>query len=174
VQHARVRRQEPERQAVAQRNRRANELRQGLWAAFETRFLTADDVLADDPDRDRLSIDEYRALKAEFVQKWAARELGQPLDSEQALAVATFGGDARVIARAGSGKTRTLVTRAIFLVKHCRLEPRAVLLLAFNRRAADEMHARLKEHLGARLPHVMTFHALALRARSPGGDDPAR
>jgi DNA helicase-4 len=34
-------------------------------------------------------------------------------------------------------------------------------LLAFNNRAADEMKRRLAKTLGANLPHVMTFHALA-------------
>ena len=76
-------------------------------------------------------------------------------------AVAAVGGDIQIIARAGAGKTRTLVTRAIFLQKHCGVAPQELLLLAFNRSAAEAMLERLKEHLGSNVPHVMTFHALA-------------
>jgi DNA helicase-4 len=117
--------------------------------------------MAADEDAELVSGPEYQSMKAHFVRRWAERELGQHLDDEQALAVGTFGGDVRVIARAGSGKTRTLVTRAMFLVKHCGVSPRSVLLLAFNRRAAEEIRERLAAAIGGELPHVMTFHALA-------------
>ena len=57
--------------------------------------------------------------------------------------VAASGGDIEVVARAGAGKTRTLVTRALFLQKHCRVAPGELLLLAFNTAAAAEMRERL-------------------------------
>jgi len=65
-----------------------------------------------------------------------------------------------VTARAGSGKTSTLTSRAIFLNKHCGVSPDEILLLAFNRSAASEMKSRLEKN-DCLLPHVMTFHALA-------------
>jgi DNA helicase IV len=129
--------------------------------AFASDFLSADEVFAADPDAELVSTEEYSDLKIRFVQDWAFGELRQTLDPEQAAAVATIGGDIQVVARTGSGKTRTLVTRAIFLQKHCRVSPRALLLLAFNTKAAEEMKSRLAQALGEDLPHVMTFHALA-------------
>jgi DNA helicase IV len=132
-----------------------------LLAAFQADFLSADNVFARHPDRRLLSRSAYRDLKAEFIQRWSQEVLGEKLDEDQAAAVAEFGGDVRVIARAGSGKTRTLVTRALFLSKHCRVDPRSLLVLAFNKRAADEMLDRLSAALIGQLPHVMTFHALA-------------
>jgi DNA helicase-4 len=132
-----------------------------LKDVLESDFLAADGVLAADPDAELLSENEYGELKATFVRDWAARELQQPLDSEQAAAVAATVGDIQVVARAGSGKTRTLVTRAIFLQKHCKVSPDKILLLAFNKKAVEEMKNRLAETLGENLPHVMTFHALA-------------
>jgi len=132
-----------------------------LKDAFKTDFLSADGVLAADHDAELISGEEYAELKAQFVRDWAARELQQQLDFEQAAAVAATVGDIQVVARAGSGKTRTLVTRAIFLQKHCRVSPRELLLLAFNRKAVDQMKNRLARALGEDLPHVMTFHALA-------------
>jgi hypothetical protein len=150
-----------ERQAAEQLRQRVQALRGRIHRMFETEFLSADEALEAEEDAELISEPEYRASKTAFVRDWAERELDQHLDDEQASAVGTFGGDVRVIARAGSGKTRTLVTRAIFLIEHCGVSPRSVLLLAFNRSAADEMRDRLSDALGGQLPHVMTFHALA-------------
>lgn len=148
------------------RMEQARQARKGALIArvkkvFESDFLSADEVLAADPDTKLVNGDEYEELKASFVRDWAARELQQPLDSEQAAAVAATSGDIQVVARAGSGKTRTLVTRAIFLQRHCGVSPREILLLAFNKKAAEEMKSRLAQTLGENLPQVMTFHALA-------------
>ncbi|MBI1930089.1 UvrD-helicase domain-containing protein [Candidatus Poribacteria bacterium] len=141
-----------------------------LKDVFESDFLSADGVLAAAPDADLVSGDEYDELKTRFVQDWAARERHPPLDSEQAAAVAATEGDVQVVARAGSGKTRTLVTRAIFLQKHCRVFPRELLLLAFNKKAAKDMKSRLAQALGENLPYVMTFHALAYALVHPEED----
>lgn len=149
------------RKDLAELNRRAAQVRDRMLQAFEADYLNADDAFEQDPDRMCLSDADYKELKVEFVRDWAKRELDHELDEEQAAAVALVGRNVRVVARAGSGKTRTLVTRAVFLVQHCKVPPRALLLLAFNRRAATEMRKRLATSLTGELPHVMTFHALA-------------
>ena len=132
-----------------------------ITETFHSDFLSADLIFANDPDAALLSRDEYNDLKNRFVQSWAKRELDLSLDIEQAATIASTNGNIQVIARAGSGKTRTLVTRAIFLQRHCKIPPRELLLLAFNKKAAQEMKERLAQVLGENLPHVMTFHALA-------------
>ena len=129
--------------------------------AFESNFLNADDLFNADPDASLVGAELYQKRKVKFVQDWALRELQQALDPEQAAAVAASAGDIQVVARAGSGKTRTLVTRALFLQKHCRVSPHELLLLAFNKKAADEIKLRLTKALDGPTPHVMTFHALA-------------
>ena len=155
-------RQERERRQVEEaKAARKRALLARIRDAFDSDFLSADEVFAADSDAELLSKEEYSDLKIRFVQDWALGRLGQMLDSEQAAAVATIGGDIQIVARAGSGKTRILVTRAIFLQQHCRVSPRALLLLAFNKKAAEEMESRLAHALGEDLPHVMTFHALA-------------
>ena len=136
-------------------------------SAFASDFLSADKRLQCDPDRGLLSDAEYLELKFQFIQEWAKRVLHQPLDVQQAKAVAAAGGDVQVVARAGAGKTRTLVTRALFLQKHCGVSPRDLLLLAFNRAAACEMRERLGRELQGDVPHVMTFHALAYALVDP-------
>ena len=160
---ARARRKEEERARKA----RKDALIRRINNAFLSDFLSADQIWETDPDKDLLALDAYRSQKIGFVQGWAARELGLNLDSEQAAAVAATGGDILVVARAGSGKTRTLVTRAIFLQEHCGISPRELLLVAFNRDAAQEMRDRLADALGHDLPHVMTFHALAYALVQP-------
>lgn len=167
------------RRAEQERQRDRHALRERISNLLESDFLTADAAYQGDANRSLLSQTEYQAMKADFVKAWTQRELGLELDDEQVAAVATVGRDVRVTARAGSGKTRTLVTRAIFLIKHCGVPPRTMLLLAFNRRAAREMGERLEAVLGTECPHVMTFHALAyalvhpdeeLVYDDPGGD----
>lgn len=77
-----------------------------------------------------------------------ARRPGIRLDSEllqdahQAAAVAHSNGPARVLAPAGSGKTKTLINRIANLM-NLGVPPRTILALAFNKKAAAEMRQRL-------------------------------
>ena len=103
----------------------------------------------------------FKRQKAKFVSDWADSHYELSLDSEQATAVGAVNGNVLVTARAGSGKTRVLTARALFLHKHCGIPVHRIMLLAFNRRAAAEMESRLREWLGDNIPYVMTFHALA-------------
>ncbi|OAB63279.1 hypothetical protein AY599_06650 [Leptolyngbya valderiana BDU 20041] len=103
---------------------------------------------------------EFGARRLEYIQDWCHTALPEQLDSEQVKAVASVHEHTLVTARAGSGKTRTLIARAAFLVRHCHVQPGGILMLAFNRKAAEEMRHRL-HLLGVECPHVMTFHALA-------------
>lgn len=81
------------------------------------------------------------------------------LAPDQLAAVQHPGGAARVIAPAGSGKTRVLTERARHLLRRWRLPVRAVTLVAFNTRAADEIRERTPD-----LPNlqVRTLNALGL------------
>jgi len=124
-------------------------------------YLRATERLAQDPDAPLLGIDELDRLRASFVSEWARRQLNLPLDSEQAGAAGACQGDVLVVARAGSGKTRTLVARAAFLQEHCGVAPSELLLLAFNKKAAAEIRERIAHLTRRGAPHVMTFHALA-------------
>ena len=128
---------------------------------LEDRYVETVKILQDFVDRKVAKQVEIDVLISNFVQGWAKKQLGINLDLQQALSVGKLGGDIRVTARAGSGKTTTLVTRAIFLIQHCKFEPKSLLLLAFNKNAAAEMQKRIEAQLGDQSPYVMTFHALA-------------
>ena len=64
------------------------------------------------------------------------------LDAAQRAAVEHGRGPARVLAPAGSGKTKTLVSRVAELVSR-GVDPGGILLLAFNRKAAEQLEERL-------------------------------
>ncbi len=63
------------------------------------------------------------------------------LNPAQYEAVTTLEGPILVIAGAGSGKTRTLVYRLAYLVEQ-GVDPGAILLLTFTRKASREMLTR--------------------------------
>ena len=144
-----------------------------------------------------ISRGEYERKKIDFLKSWIAENSSTGTsgtqivpDDEQAAAIASVCEHTLVVARAGSGKTETLVNRAFFLLKHCGVDPGELLILAFNHTAASEIRRRLTglladsaqaaiaegilqgqaedrvvneaaKRLKVALPHVMTFHALA-------------
>jgi superfamily I DNA/RNA helicase len=65
------------------------------------------------------------------------------LDAAQRAAVQHRVGPARVLAPAGAGKTKTLISRVAELVTR-GVDPGAILLLAFNRKAAEQFEERLE------------------------------
>ncbi len=79
------------------------------------------------------------------------------LAPDQKEAVAHGAGPARIIAPAGSGKTRVLTGRVRHLVEENGVEPEMVCALAYNRRAAAEMQERL---VGVPGIQVRTLHSL--------------
>jgi DNA helicase-2/ATP-dependent DNA helicase PcrA len=81
------------------------------------------------------------------------------LAPDQLAAVTHPGGAARIIAPAGSGKTRVLTERARHLLGNWNLPPSAVSLVAFNKRAQEEMRERTPDLPGL---HVRTLNAIAL------------
>ena len=88
----------------------------------------------------------------------AAGERG--LAPDQMEAVTERRGGARVIAPAGSGKTRVLTERARLMIRGWGLPPAALALVAYNVRAAGEMKERLSDVPQLR---VRTLNALGLR-----------
>jgi DNA helicase-2/ATP-dependent DNA helicase PcrA len=81
------------------------------------------------------------------------------LAPDQLAAVTHPGGASRVIAPAGSGKTRVLTERARHLLTQWRLPASSVCLVAFNKRAQEEMSARVEDLPGLQ---VRTLNAIAL------------
>ena len=68
-----------------------------------------------------------------------------------------------VLAGAGTGKTSTVVGRVAYLVQSGLAKPSEILLLAFAKKAQQEMSERLQTRLGIEGVSVNTFHSLGLQ-----------
>ena len=112
---------------------------------------------------DRVGVPVLHRISLEhgMLQPLGANDpVGVRLAPDQLEAVAESGVTARVIAPAGSGKTRVLTERARLLLQGWGLPPAAVALVAYNKRAANEMKTRLADVEGVQ---VRTLNALGLR-----------
>ena len=89
--------------------------------------------------------------------------LHQDLTNEQLEAIATDEDATLVLAGAGSGKTSVIVAKVVDLVMNNRVPPEAILVLAFNTKARDEIRDRLCQlqiHLAE--VNVHTFHSYGM------------
>ena len=84
------------------------------------------------------------------------------LDPEQRRVAEALRGPVRVLAGAGTGKTRAITHRIAHGVHTGVYAPTEVLAVTFTTRAAGEMRGRLRE-LGAGAVQARTFHSAALR-----------
>ena len=88
------------------------------------------------------------------------------LDKEQLEAVETTEGYVRVVAGAGSGKTRTLTHRYLYLVKEMGISPANILCVTFTNKAAAEMKKRIRSILGGDdSGYISTFHGFCVFTR---------
>lgn len=85
------------------------------------------------------------------------------LNAAQLEAVTTTEGYVRVIAGAGSGKTRALSHRFAFLVNELGIMPRNILCVTFTNKAANEMKRRIHKLTGDNdTGYVNTFHGFCV------------
>jgi DNA helicase-2/ATP-dependent DNA helicase PcrA len=82
------------------------------------------------------------------------------LAPDQLAAVGHASGAARVIAPAGSGKTRVLTERLRHLISDCGVHPGTVTALAYNNKAAGELTERCADIDGARALTIRTLNSL--------------
>ncbi|HEY0902956.1 MAG TPA: ATP-dependent DNA helicase UvrD2 [Marmoricola sp.] len=107
----------------------------------------------------------------------ASERLLEALDPEQRQVAEALRGPVRVLAGAGTGKTRAITHRIAYGVATGTYNPTEVLAVTFTTRAAGEMRARLRA-LGAPGVQARTFHSAALRQvryfwpRVYGGEPP--
>jgi DNA helicase II / ATP-dependent DNA helicase PcrA len=87
------------------------------------------------------------------------------LNEKQREAITAPLGNILVLAGAGSGKTRVLVSRIAWLINQQQLSPHAILAVTFTNKAAGEMKERLSSLLSTPINGlwVGTFHGLCHR-----------
>ena len=87
------------------------------------------------------------------------------LNDRQSEAVETTEGHVRVVAGAGSGKTRVLAHRYAFLVNELGIDPGNILCMTFTNKAAQEMKRRISKlvHRGNVNDFVCTIHGFCVK-----------
>ena len=92
-------------------------------------------------------------------------EILKKLNEQQLAAVTANEQQVLVIAGAGSGKTRVLVSRVAWLIAEKKLSPYEIMALTFTNKAAKEMKERVERMTGlnTRWMWIGTFHSLCAR-----------
>lgn len=160
-------------------------LQQQLLKAFDALPVPTTRLESFDNCRDlwrqcQVWLQDTEGCRAQHNQAWTDAMLQQyatffkdiessPLNPAQARAVVNGENALLVLAGAGSGKTSVLVARAGWLLLRGEAAPEQILLLAFGRKAAQEMDERIRERLHTDEITARTFHALALYIIQQGG-----
>ena len=84
----------------------------------------------------------------------------EKLNPQQREAVKDTEGAVLVFAGAGSGKTRVLTHRIIYLIDEKNVPAYNILAITFTNKATKEMKLRLSDMLGENDVWVSTFHSL--------------
>lgn len=89
------------------------------------------------------------------------------LNEKQKKAVLHINGPLLIIAGPGSGKTRTLVERVLYLLNNIGAEPKNILLATFTEKASRELITRVSENIEKNINfsemYVGTIHSICLR-----------
>jgi len=87
------------------------------------------------------------------------------LNTKQKESVTNYSGPAVILAGAGSGKTRVLVAKVIYLIKEKDISPASIVMMTFTNKAASEMKERINRQLGGmvKLGYVGTYHSFCVR-----------
>ena len=83
------------------------------------------------------------------------------LNKQQKEAAQCVDSHLRIIAGAGSGKTRVVTTRIAYLVEELHVLPNKILAITFTNKAAKEMKERVESMLGdiGKAVQISTIHS---------------
>ncbi len=146
----------------------------GIWpSAVESRGMQKDsgtkEMAAEEKTHKRKA--ERESIRSESPQEAAAAKLNE----EQLLAVGSIAPRIAVIAGPGTGKTKTLVARILYLLENRRVKPSQITAVTFTNKAAREMRSRLEDQAGKRGAvkrlRIGTFHALCHELLREAGEE---
>ena len=91
-------------------------------------------------------------------------------NENQRLAISNVDGPVLIITGPGTGKTFTLVQRALYMIQECGVKPEHIMVATFTEKAAKELVTRITNELATRNiavnindMYIGTFHSLCLR-----------
>jgi DNA helicase-4 len=118
------------------------------------------------------SIEGYEKYKSRFVKHYInqnySKALGYDISLEQSLAISKLNMNLLLKARAGSGKTTVIACKTAMLLKKYLVHPDEILILSFNKKAAQEISNRIRYKFGhANFNNARTFHSLAYQLVQP-------
>ena len=84
------------------------------------------------------------------------------LNKEQKIAVEHKKGPLLVLSGAGTGKTRVLTSRFVYIVKNLNVNFNKIIAVTFTNKAANEIKERVKNELQSSIdtPWIGTFHSI--------------
>ena len=84
------------------------------------------------------------------------------LNKEQKIAVEHQKGPLLVLSGAGTGKTRVLTSRFVYIVKNLKFDLNRIIAVTFTNKAANEIKERVKKALDQNIesPWIGTFHSI--------------
>ena len=88
------------------------------------------------------------------------------LNEKQKEAILSLDGPLLIVAGAGSGKTRVLISRIAHIIKNKKAYPNQILAVTFTNKAAKEMQDRISKILkkgAVGLPWLGTFHSVCAK-----------
>ncbi|MBF0242351.1 MAG: UvrD-helicase domain-containing protein [Desulfamplus sp.] len=116
-----------------------------------------------------LSSKEYNPILNKELKAFFNQNLKNiPINEEQLEAIRELDTNVLLKARAGSGKTSVATLKTFFLISHEKIHPDHIMMLAFNKKAADEIENRIRKQYGIIDYHnARTFHSLAYQLVQP-------
>ena len=85
------------------------------------------------------------------------------LNDKQLEAVRYIAGPLLILAGAGTGKTRVIVSKITYIIDSAVASPNQILAVTFTNKAAAEMNERIYNNINFKLPWVGTFHSIAAK-----------
>ncbi len=138
-------------------------------------------LFGEDTSSEREAMPKVETPKAEKKPEVRTGDKGETddllgsLNDRQQEAVTAPERAVAVIAGPGTGKTRTLTAKILYLVTRLGIRPSEITAVTFTKRAAGEMLHRLESQPGgrkiARSAQIGTFHSICLAALRAAGDD---
>jgi len=135
----------------------------GITEAMEANLPRSLSFLTD-PDRRRRYNNEFVATELTRYAPFFDDLDNRSLSDQQRESCIRLEDSNLLIASAGSGKSATMVGKVAYVLDKGLYQPEEILVLAYNRTAADELKERIAHQLGVQPADlqckVMTFHAL--------------